>query len=124
MSNRVSCRRTICVCDDSRRPGNAVRAGAVMDLVIRGQRVLTLDGLRAASIHIDRGRIARVTAWDDVPMDVEVVDAGDHIVMPGGIDTHVHVNEPGRTEWEGFDCATHAAAAAGVTTILNMPLNS
>jgi allantoinase len=95
-----------------------------MDRVIRGQRVLTPDGVRAASIHVDRGRIARVAAWDDVPSDVEIVDAGDKIVMPGIIDTHVHVNEPGRTEWEGFDSATHAAAAGGVTTILDMPLNS
>ena len=92
--------------------------------VIRGRRVLTPNGMRAASIHIDHGRIARVGAWDESPRDVEVIDAGDNIVMPGVIDTHVHVNEPGRTEWEGFDCATHAAAAGGVTTILDMPLNS
>jgi allantoinase len=52
------------------------------------------------------------------------VDAGEYLVMPGVVDTHVHVNEPGRTEWEGFDCATRAAAAGGVTTILDMPLNS
>ncbi|MFN2602929.1 MAG: allantoinase AllB [Gemmatimonadaceae bacterium] len=95
-----------------------------MDRVIRAQRVVTPDGVRPASIHIDRGRIARVAAWDDVPTDVEVIDAGNNIVMPGVIDTHVHVNEPGRAEWEGFDCATHAAAAGGVTTILDMPLNS
>ncbi len=95
-----------------------------MDRVIRGQRVLTPDGLRSASIHIDHGRIARVAEFDDVPTDVELIDAGANIVMPGVIDTHVHVNEPGRTEWEGFDCATHAAAAGGVTTILDMPLNS
>jgi len=100
-----------------------MRSG-VTDIVIRGRRVLTPEGLRAASIHVHRGRIARVAAWDDVPTDVEVVDAGNNIVMPGVIDTHVHVNEPGRTEWEGFDCATHAAAAGGVTTILDMPLNS
>src|SRR5437667_216272 len=96
----------------------------VTDIVIRGRRVLTPEGLRAASIHIDRGRIARIAEFDDVPADVEVVDAGNNIVMAGLIDTHVHVNEPGRTEWEGFDCATHAAAAGGVTTILDMPLNS
>ena len=51
-------------------------------------------------------------------------DAGDSIVMPGIVDTHVHVNEPGRTEWEGFEAATRSAAAGGVTTILDMPLNS
>ena len=51
-------------------------------------------------------------------------DAGDNIVMPGVIDAHVHVNEPGRTEWEGFDTATQAAAAGGITTIVDMPLNA
>ena len=95
-----------------------------MGLVIRGKRVVTPAGVRAASIHVSDGRITRVGAWDDVSAGAELVDAGDHIVMPGIVDTHVHVNEPGRTEWEGFECATHAAAAGGVTTILDMPLNS
>jgi allantoinase len=53
-----------------------------------------------------------------------VIDAGESIVMPGLVDTHVHINEPGRTEWEGFETGTRAAAAGGVTTILDMPLNS
>ena len=61
---------------------------------------------------------------DDVPAGAEVVDAGDLVVPPGLVDTHVHVNEPGRTEWEGFDTATRAAAAGGITTIVDMPLNS
>ncbi|MEO8193686.1 MAG: allantoinase AllB [Gemmatimonadales bacterium] len=94
------------------------------DLVIRGRRVVTPEGTRAASIHIAKGRIERVAAWDDMSADAQVHDAGDLIVMPGIIDTHVHVNEPGRTEWEGFETATRAAAAGGVTTILDMPLNS
>ncbi len=76
--------------------------------------------MRAASIHIKDGRIERIASYD-APADH---DAGDSIVMPGVIDTHVHVNEPGRTEWEGFDSITKAAAAGGVTTILDMPLNS
>ncbi len=95
-----------------------------MDSIIRGRRVVTPEGVRAASIHIEAGRIARVGAWDDVLSGVSVVDAGEHIVMPGLVDTHVHVNEPGRTEWEGFESATRAAAAGGITTILDMPLNS
>jgi allantoinase len=95
-----------------------------MDLVIRGVRVVTPTGVRAASIHVRDGRIDRVAGWDDIPASPAVVDAGDYLVMPGLVDTHVHVNEPGRTEWEGFDCATHAAAAGGITTILDMPLNS
>ena len=93
-------------------------------LVIRGSRVVTPNGVRAASVHVRDGRIAHVAALDDMPASAEVIDAGENLVMPGVVDTHVHVNEPGRTEWEGFDSATHAAAAGGVTTILDMPLNS
>ena len=94
------------------------------DLVIRGRGVVTPEGVRSASVHIAEGRIVRIGAWEDVPPDIPVVDAGESIVMPGLVDTHVHVNEPGRTEWEGFETATRAAAAGGVTTLLDMPLNS
>ncbi|MEO7822511.1 MAG: allantoinase AllB [Gemmatimonadaceae bacterium] len=94
------------------------------DLVIRGRGVVTPDGVRAASVHISAGRIVRVGKWEDVPPGVAIVDAGECLVMPGLVDTHVHVNEPGRTDWEGFETATRAAAAGGVTTILDMPLNS
>ncbi len=94
------------------------------DLTIRSRRVVAPDGMRAASLHITDGSIAAVAQFDDIPSGVPLVDAGDMIVMPGVIDTHVHVNEPGRTEWEGFQTATRAAAAGGITTILDMPLNS
>src|SRR3982750_4006761 len=94
-------------------------------LVIRGQRVLTPEGTRPAAIHIEGGRIARVAHHGDpAGANARVVDAGDLVVMPGLVDTHVHVNEPGRTDWEGFETATRAAAAGGVTTLLDMPLNS
>ena len=53
---------------------------------------------------------------------MQVIDAGDHLLMPGVVDSHVHVNEPGRTSWEGFETATKAAAAGGITTIVDMPL--
>jgi allantoinase len=96
----------------------------VTDLVIRGQRVVTPQGVRAASVHVADGRIVRVGSWEDSPPDLSVVDAGEFIVMPGLVDTHVHINEPGRTEWEGFETGTRAAAAGGVTTLLDMPLNS
>jgi len=86
--------------------------------------VVTPEGVRAAAIHVADGGIARVTTFDDVPRDVELVDAGESLVFPGLVDTHVHVNEPGRTEWEGFETATRSAAAGGVTTLLDMPLNS
>jgi allantoinase len=92
--------------------------------VVRGTRIVAPEGLRPATIHIERGRIARVGDVDDLARADDVVDAGDLIVMPGLVDTHVHVNEPGRTDWEGFDTATRAAAAGGVTTLLDMPLNS
>ncbi len=93
-------------------------------LIVRGQRVITPEGVRAASVHLENGRIVRVGGVDDVATGAEVVEAGDLLVMPGVIDTHVHMNEPGRTDWEGFETATRAAAAGGVTTILDMPLNS
>ncbi len=94
------------------------------DLVIRGRGVVTPDGVRSASVHIAAGLIERLGAWEDAPPGISVIDAGESLVMPGLVDTHVHVNEPGRTEWEGFETATRAAAAGGVTTILDMPLNS
>ena len=96
----------------------------MIDLIIRGRQVVTPEGVRAASIHIAAGKIVRLGAWEDTLLDTSIVDAGESIVMPGLVDTHVHINEPGRTEWEGFETGTHAAAAGGVTTILDMPLNS
>ena len=118
------------------------------DLVIRGQKVAlpewpeevagadphpkqAQDGpsqsvrFRSASIHIKQGVITAIAGYDDVPAGcaVESADEG-AIVMPGLVDTHVHINEPGRTEWEGFATATRAAAAGGVTTLIDMPLNS
>ncbi len=92
--------------------------------VIRSQRVVTPDGIEAASIHYRGGRIERIAAYDEVPEGAEVDDAGDAVIMAGLIDAHVHINEPGRTEWEGFETATRAAAAGGVTTLVDMPLNS
>jgi allantoinase len=95
-----------------------------IDLVVRGKRVVTPRGERAAAVHVQRGVIAAVTAFEDVPAGVRTLDAGDLVVLPGLVDTHVHINEPGRTEWEGFETATRAAAAGGVTTLVDMPLNS
>lgn len=95
-----------------------------MTLVLRGRRVVTPEGVHAAAIHIEGDRIVRVAAWDELPSGAGVMDAGDSLVMPGLVDSHVHVNEPGRTDWEGFASATRAAAAGGITTICDMPLNS
>ncbi|HUP65393.1 MAG TPA: allantoinase AllB [Thermoanaerobaculia bacterium] len=94
-----------------------------MNFVIRSQRVVTPAGVVPAAIHVNGGRIERVTGYGEAGHG-EVVDRGDSLVMPGIVDSHVHVNEPGRSEWEGFESATRAAAAGGVTTIIDMPLNS
>src|SRR6185437_14395226 len=91
---------------------------------IRSTRVVTPTGVHAASVMVDHGRVADVAGHDDALHACPVLDVGDLVVMPGLVDTHVHVNEPGRTEWEGFASATRAAAAGGITTILDMPLNS
>jgi allantoinase len=94
------------------------------DLVIRSRRTVLPDGERPASVAVRDGRIAAVTEWDAPLVAVEEVDLGDLALLPGLVDSHVHVNEPGRTEWEGFATATGAAAAGGITTIVDMPLNS
>jgi len=92
-------------------------------LTVRSSRVVLPDGERAASIHIEAGVITSVDV-SDVAWRADVIDVGDLVISPGIVDTHVHINEPGRTEWEGFDTATRAAAAGGVTTLVDMPLNS
>jgi allantoinase len=94
-----------------------------IDLVIAGERVVTPEGVRPAAVLIEAGRIAAVVNRDEAPAGVPGRDAAGLVVMPGLVDSHVHVNEPGRTEWEGFQTATQAAAAGGVTTIVDMPLN-
>ena len=79
--------------------------------------------LRDASIIIANGVITGIE--DNLPEgDLQVIDLGDAAVMPGVVDPHVHINEPGRTEWEGFDTATKAAIAGGVTSLIEMPLNA
>ena len=98
---------------------------SVDDLVIRGSNVVLSDTIAPRSIHIRDGKIVALTDFDEAPVDCEVIDVDQYaIVMPGLVDTHVHVNSPGRTEWEGFQSATRAAAAGGVTTLIDMPLNS
>jgi allantoinase len=95
------------------------------NLVIRGKRVVLPESIAAASIHIRDGVITLIGSYENVPSDCELIEADDEsVVMPGLVDTHVHINEPGRTEWEGFSTATRAAAAGGVTTLVDMPLNS
>jgi allantoinase len=92
------------------------------NVAIRSRRVVTPEGERPATVVVRDGRIAAVE-----PHDVEVadcLDVGDLALLPGFVDSHVHINDPGRAHWEGFDTATRAAALAGITTVVDMPLNS
>ena len=131
--------------------GEAVMSAA--DLIVRGQRVLTPDGIRPAAVGVRGGEIIFVGPYDaagpvrpagpvgpasavgpaspvrrppsSLASPASTVElAADEVLLPGLVDTHVHVNEPGRTRWEGFASATRAAAAGGITTIIDMPLNS
>ena len=91
---------------------------------LAGRRVVTPEGVRAATVVVREGRIAAVEAPGEAAGDLPLVDAGGAVVSPGVVDVHVHVDEPGRSHWEGFATATRAAAAGGVTTLVDMPLNS
>jgi allantoinase len=119
-------------------------------MIIRSTRVVLPDGVAPASITIENGTIVRIDrdepefadarlkpshsdnagarglsrAFGELVPSDQRLDVGDLVISPGIVDTHVHINEPGRTDWEGFDTATRAAAAGGVTTVVDMPLNS
>jgi allantoinase len=94
------------------------------DCIIKARSILTSHGFREGIILVKNGVVADILPYVDYSFEDTVTDAGDDVVMPGIIDPHVHINEPGRTEWEGFDTATRAAAAGGITTLIDMPLNS
>ncbi|MDB4946632.1 MAG: Allantoinase [Labilithrix sp.] len=94
------------------------------ELAIVGRRIFTPVGERDGAVLIKDGRIAGVVERAAVPEGMATLDAGTLCVLPGLVDTHVHINDPGRADWEGFETATRAAAAGGVTTLVDMPLNS
>ena len=95
------------------------------DTVLRARRLVTNGREEAGCVGVTDGRIAAVAPRESDLDGRRVVELGDDVVLlPGLVDAHVHVNEPGRTDWEGFASATRAAGAGGVTTILDMPLNS
>jgi allantoinase len=93
----------------------------VHELALASTRVVTPDGERAGVVLVGGGRILEVVPPDQAPAGTE--DLGDQVLMPGIVDSHVHLNDPGRAHWEGFDTGTHAAAVGGVTTLVDMPLN-
>jgi allantoinase len=99
--------------------------GPMHDTVLRARRLITAAGEGSGCVGVTGGRIAAVAPLEAGLEGRRVVELDDDVVLlPGLVDSHVHVNEPGRTEWEGFATATRAAAGGGVTTILDMPLNS
>ncbi len=100
---------------------DAVKVNVSMAQAFRSTRVLTSDGLMPATLLVENGKFVEVRAGADGIAGTH--DFGDAVLLPGLVDTHVHINEPGRTEWEGFATATRAAAAGGVTTLVDMPLN-
>ena len=96
-----------------------------VDLVIRARRVVRAVGEQACAVGVRDGRIVAISPYDaELDAAVELRLADDEVLLPGLVDSHVHVNDPGRTDWEGFTSATKAAARGGVTTIIDMPLNS
>jgi allantoinase len=96
----------------------------VRRFAVVSSRVVTPEDVRAAAVLVEGERIAAVVPREELPAGVEVKNVGDLVVSPGIVDAHVHINEPGRTQWEGFETATRAAAAGGATTLVDMPLNS
>ena len=87
------------------------------------RRVVTTEGVRPAAILVDGERIQAVVSADQAPDQYKIHDFGDAAILPGLVDSHVHINDPGRADWEGFETATRAAAAGGYTMLVDMPLN-
>src|SRR5882762_3248378 len=86
-------------------------------------RVVTPEGMRPAAVMVEGERIRSVVPAEQVPSHAETLDFRDAAILPGLVDSHVHINDPGRADWEGFETATRAAAAGGYTLLVDMPLN-
>lgn len=104
--------------------GSDQSSGGGPDLELTSRRIVTPDGVRAGVVSVRGGRIVAVLPPDAPRGTAGRVDLDDAYLLPGLVDTHVHINDPGRAEWEGFATATRAAASGGVTTLVDMPLNS
>ncbi|MBB5319140.1 allantoinase AllB [Tunturibacter empetritectus] len=87
------------------------------------KRIVTPQGTQPGALLVDDGTIRAICRLSEIPADTILHDCGNDALLPGLVDTHVHINQPGRTEWEGFHTATRAAAAGGYTTLIDMPLN-
>src|SRR4249920_1434691 len=86
-------------------------------------RVVTSDAVRPAALLVEGERLLDVVSPDQIPSHAELHEFGDAAILPGLVDSHVHINDPGRADWEGFETATRAAAAGGITLLVDMPLN-
>ncbi len=106
----------------ARRNGNSARIDSIWAL--RSTRIVCRGEVSDGAVLVSGEKIAGVVAPGDIPSSCPLEDVGDRVVLPGLVDAHVHINEPGRTEWEGFETATRAAAAGGITSLFDMPLNS
>jgi allantoinase len=98
-------------------------SNASMSQAFVSTKVVTDDGIRPAAVLVRDEKIVGLCAPSEIPSGLTVNDLGGYVLLPGLVDAHVHINEPGRTEWEGFSTATRAAAAGGFTTLVDMPLN-
>src|SRR6516164_284151 len=88
------------------------------------RRVVLPGKAGAFAVLVENERIVDVVSPQQIPSSLPLTDFGDLAILPGLVDSHIHINEPGRTDWEGFRTATQAAAAGGITTLVDMPLNS
>ncbi len=93
-------------------------------IALHSKRVVLPNGIQEAVVMLNEGLIVDVLSALPAGSNFQLIELGNKLLMPGVIDPHVHINEPGRTEWEGFDTATKAALAGGITTLVDMPLNS
>src|SRR5438067_13141403 len=96
----------------------------MFDLAISGRNICTPEGMREGVVLVKDGIIVDILSGLSEEVCQTEINIGESVLMPGIIDPHVHINEPGRTDWEGFNTATRSAAAGGVTTLVDMPLNA